>query len=55
MMTHLYALHSVIFMMAFVLVFDALHHRHRLFRGLNLFSADELDRLQSIWEACQET
>ena len=53
-MTHFCALHSIIFMIGFVLVFDGLHYRHRLFRNLNLFTSDELDRLQSIWEACQE-
>lgn len=41
-------------MMAFVVVFDGLHRRHRLFRNLSFFTSDELDRLQTIWEACQE-
>jgi hypothetical protein len=53
-MTNLYALHSVIFMIAFVILFDGLHRRHRLFRSLNLFTSDELDRLQTIWAACRE-
>ncbi len=53
-MTNLCALHSIIFMIAFVLMFDGLHHRHRLFRSLDLFSSDELDRLQAIWDACRE-
>ena len=48
------ALHAISFMMAFVLVFDELHSRHRLIRSIHLFSSDELSRLQAIWAACQD-
>ncbi len=54
-MTHFSALYSVIFMIGFVAVFDGLHYRHRLLRSIRLFSSDELTRLQSIWEACQDS
>ena len=54
-MTHFSALYSIIFMMGFVAVFDGLHSRHRLFRSVRLFTSEELDRLNSIWEACQES
>ena len=57
-MEHYCALSSIIFMMAFVIVFDGAHHRkklERLFRSLNFFDQDELDRVRAIWAACQET
>jgi hypothetical protein len=41
-----------------VIVFDGAHHRkklERLFRSLNFFDQDELDRVRAIWAACQET
>ncbi len=57
-MEHYCALSSIVFMMAFVIVFDGAHHRkklERLFRSLNFFDQDELDRVRAIWAACQET
>ncbi|MGD0870859.1 MAG: hypothetical protein ABSB88_14980 [Bryobacteraceae bacterium] len=57
-MQHYCALWSIVFMMGFVIVFDGAHHRkklERLFRSLNLFNQDEMDRIRAIWAACQET
>ena len=56
-MTTNYALHSVIYMIGFVILFDRMHHRHNLtrwLRGSNLMGQDELQRLQAILAACQE-
>ena len=57
-MPHYFALFSIVFMMGFVMVFDGLHRKNRLirlFRSINLFSSDEVGRLQAIWEACQDS
>jgi hypothetical protein len=51
-MTHHFALCSIVFMMAFVMVFDRSHHRHRW--TVNLLSPEELDQLRMILSACQE-
>ena len=56
-MTHYFALHSLVFMMGFVAVFDGFHRKSRvtrILRSINLFTSDEVNRLQAIWEACQE-
>jgi len=52
------ALFSIVFMMSFVVLFDAVHWRKRLTRlfcSSNLLSQDELNRLSSIWSACQDS
>jgi hypothetical protein len=50
-----YALLSMVFMMSFVVVFDGFHRRNTYTRVLtNLLSRDEVDRLVTIWSACQE-
>jgi len=39
-------------------MFDKVHVRHRsnrLLRSLNLMSREELDRLRSIWCACEDS
>jgi hypothetical protein len=51
------ALLSIVFMMSYVVLFDAVHWRKRftrLFCSSNLLSQDELDRLATIWSACQD-
>ena len=56
-MTQCFALLSIIFMMAFVLVFDRVHHKAGNTRFCNggLLDSQELNRLQAIWSACQES
>ena len=52
------ALWLVVFGIGFVLMFDKVHVRHRsnrLLRSLNLMSREELDRLRSIWSACEDS
>jgi hypothetical protein len=44
-------------MIGFVLVFDRLHYVRKyrsLLKGENLMTADELNRIQAIWCACQD-
>ena len=55
-MTRFFALHSVVFMMAFVIVFDRNHWRKKIHRFLsvNLFSQEEMSHLLAIWSECQE-
>ena len=56
-MTNYSALFSIVFMMSFVVLFDAVHWRKRLTRlfcSSYLLSADELNRLATIWSACQD-
>lgn len=57
-MPNYFALNSIVFMMAFVLLFDGLHRKNRIvrmFRSLKLLSLDEVNQLQVIWSACQDT
>jgi hypothetical protein len=53
-MTNYFALYAVIFMIGFVVVFDGRHQRNRLIRSVHLLTAEELGRLQAIWEACED-
>jgi hypothetical protein len=53
-MTGQFALLSIVYMMSFVILFDRVHHRHKL-RGPNLISHEELDQIKEIWFACQDT
>ncbi len=51
------ALFSIVFMMSYVVLFDAVHWRkriNRLFCSSSLLSTDEVGRLAAIWSACQE-
>ncbi|HJZ97486.1 MAG TPA: hypothetical protein VKE70_13345 [Candidatus Solibacter sp.] len=51
------ALYSIVFMMAFVLVFDRRHQRrrfYRLFTAAELMSSQELDQIRKIQSACDE-
>ncbi len=52
-----YALLSLVYMMCFVAMFDRSHSRKRIRRFLssNLLSREELNRLQAIWSACEES
>ena len=57
-MTGQYALLSIVYMMSFVILFDRLHLKRKLdawLRGGNLMSRDELEQIQAIWSACQES
>ena len=52
-----FALLSLIYMISFVILFDRVHHKHKLTNwlcGSNLMSNDDLARIQAIWSACQE-
>ena len=49
-----FALLSIVYMMGFVYLFDRMHYRHKL-RVPNLISTQELDQIQAIWFACQDT
>ena len=49
-----FALLSIVYMMGFVYLFDSMHCRHKLCVP-NLISTEELDRIQAIWFACQDT
>ena len=53
-MTSQFALLSIVYMMGFVYLFDRMHYSHKL-RGPSLISHEELDRIQAIWSACQDT
>jgi hypothetical protein len=53
-MTGQFALLSIVYMMSFVILFDRMHYRHKLC-GPNLISHEELNRIQAIWLACQDT
>jgi hypothetical protein len=53
-MTGQFALLSIVYMMGFVFLFDRMHDRHKL-RVPSLISHDELNRIQAIWFACQDT
>jgi hypothetical protein len=54
-MTNYFALYSIIFMIGFVAVFDSLHQRNRLLHSIPLFTSEELNRLQAIWRACEDS
>jgi hypothetical protein len=44
--------------MGFVIVFDGVHQKNkivRLFRSIKFFSSEEVNQLQSIWNACQDS
>jgi hypothetical protein len=52
------ALSSIVFMMGFVFLFDGLHQRNRLtklFRSISLCSPEEVNQVQAIWAACQDS
>ena len=53
-MTGQFALLSIVYMMGFVYLFDRMHHRRKLCVP-NLITTEELDRIQAIWFACQDT
>ena len=56
-MLHYAALHSIVFMVGFVYVFDRRHQRHRLCRLLAsavLMTPQELDAIRRIQSACEE-
>ena len=56
-MAQYYALWLMVFGISFVLMFDKVHLRNRsnrLLRSMNLMSQEEMDRLLSIWSACEE-
>jgi hypothetical protein len=57
-MTGQYALLSIVYMMSFLFLFDRLHFKRKFsawLRGGNLMSRDELEQIQAIWSACQES
>jgi hypothetical protein len=44
--------------MGFVIVFDGVHQKNRivrLFRSIKFFSSEEVNQLQAIWSACQDS
>jgi len=56
-MTHFAALYSIVFMIAFLCVFDGRHRRlrfYRLFTTTALMAPDELDLVRRIQLACAE-
>jgi hypothetical protein len=56
-MTHYAALFSLVYMIAFVGVFDCGHKRRRIYRliaSVTLMSAEELERIRRIHSACLE-
>ena len=56
-MSHYAALSSIVFMIAFVCLFDLRHKRNRIRRliaSVILMSAEELDQLRLIRLACEE-
>jgi len=58
MPTNYYALYSIVFTMGFVIVFDGVHQKNRivrLFRSIKFFSSEEVNQLQAIWIACQNS
>ena len=56
-MTQFFALLSLVFKIAFVLVFDSVHHkrRNRRFWTSALLSPEEVDRIRRILAACEES
>jgi hypothetical protein len=57
-MTAKYALLSLVYMMTFVVLFDRFHYKRKLTNwlcGSNLMEQDELERIQAILAACQES
>ena len=52
-MTQEFALLSIVYMMAFVMLFDRLHWRHHSWSRF-LMSRDDLDRIMRILEASDE-
>ena len=48
------ALNLIVYMMGFVFLFDRMHYRHKM-RLPSLITLEELDRIQAIWSACQDT
>jgi len=56
-MSHYAALHSIVFMIGFVAVFD-LHHQRRRFKRLlasiTLMTPEEVDQIRRIQSACSE-
>jgi hypothetical protein len=53
-----YALLSLVYMMSFVMTFDRVHYKRKIvgwLRGGNLMSAEELQHIQAIWSACQDS
>jgi hypothetical protein len=58
MPTNYYALYSIVFTMGFVIVFDGVHQKNRivrLFRSMKFCSSEEVNQLQAIWLACQDS
>jgi len=56
-MSHFAALHSIVFMIGFVSMFDLRHRRRRLQRllaSITLMTPEELDRIRRIQSACAE-
>jgi hypothetical protein len=56
LMSHYYALLSIVFMITFVLLFDRVHSiawKTRFCKS-GLLSRDEIDQLQNILAACRE-
>jgi hypothetical protein len=56
-MEHYAALFSIVFMIAFVSVFELRHQRQRICRllgSITLMSRDELERIRMIMSACEE-
>jgi hypothetical protein len=53
-MTGHFALLSIVYMMGFVFLFDRMHYRHKM-QLPSLITLEELDRIQAIWSACQDT
>ena len=56
-MTHYAALFSIVFMIAFVSMFDVAHKRRRICRliaSVTLMTSEELDRIRKIQSACLE-
>jgi hypothetical protein len=52
-----YALLSLVYMMSFVILFDRKHYKNKLGNWLSgaMMSRDELERIQAIWSACQDS
>ena len=53
-MAHEFALLSIVFMMAFVMVFDRIHSRRHYSWFRNLMSTEDVDRIMRILEASNE-
>jgi len=57
-MSNYFALYSVVFMIGYVFVFDGIHRRNRLlrlFRSITLLTPQEVNQVQAIWAACQDS